>query len=89
MGNRNTGWNWGIRRSLARKHKAQDQLMPGRENMKHRPYVRLTAMAILSFIAMYVLMYAMVNSFANVFNNINQVYMAGLMAAPMVVSSSS
>lgn len=42
-------------------------------------------MAVLSFIAMYILMYAMVNSFSNVFSNFNQVYMAGLMAAPMVL----
>lgn len=42
-------------------------------------------MTALSFIAMYILMYAMVNTFANVFNNLNQVYMAGLMAAPMVL----
>ncbi|MBX3022758.1 MAG: DUF305 domain-containing protein [Bdellovibrionales bacterium] len=39
----------------------------------------------LSYVAMYILMYAMVNSFSSVFNNINQVYMAGLMAAPMAV----
>ena len=42
-------------------------------------------MTLLSFIAMYVLMYAMVNGFANVYNNVNQIYMAGLMAAAMVV----
>ena len=34
---------------------------------------------------MYVLMYAMANSFADVYNSLNQVYMAGLMTAPMVV----
>jgi hypothetical protein len=39
----------------------------------------------LSFIAMYIAMYAMVDSFSSVFNNINQVYMAGLMAAPMAI----
>lgn len=39
----------------------------------------------LSFIAMFGLMYAMVDVFANVFVNLNQVYMAGLMAAPMVL----
>jgi uncharacterized protein (DUF305 family) len=39
----------------------------------------------LSFVAMYVLMYGMVNAFANVYMNINQVYMAGLMAAPMAI----
>jgi uncharacterized protein (DUF305 family) len=38
-----------------------------------------------SFIAMFVLMYAMVDTFADVFANINQVYMAGLMSAAMVV----
>lgn len=48
-------------------------------------YKKLLLMAILSFIAMYVLMYAMVNTFSNVFPNTNQFYMAGLMAAPMVI----
>lgn len=48
-------------------------------------YVQLGIMAALSFIAMYILMYAMVNAFDDVYNNINQVYMAALMAAPMVV----
>ena len=53
------------------------------ENAMH--YGRLLLMAVLSFLAMYVLMYAMVNTFANVYMNLNQVYMAGLMAAPMVI----
>ena len=48
-------------------------------------YVRLGGMIILSFISMYVLMYSMANSFADVYNSLNQVYMAGLMTAPMVV----
>jgi hypothetical protein len=48
-------------------------------------YYRLLGMTVLSFIAMYILMYAMVDTFGNVFNSINQVYMAGLMAAPMVL----
>jgi uncharacterized protein (DUF305 family) len=34
---------------------------------------------------MYVLMYAMVNTLDNVFMSFNQIYMAGLMAAPMVL----
>lgn len=42
-------------------------------------------MAALSFVAMYILMYAMVNALGDVYNNVNQVYMAGLMAAPMVI----
>ena len=53
--------------------------------MQENHYRRLAAMAVLSFIAMYVLMYAMVDSLASVYNNVNQAYMAGLMAAPMVV----
>ncbi|MBD4094069.1 DUF305 domain-containing protein, partial [Xanthomonas citri pv. citri] len=39
----------------------------------------------LSFVAMYALMYAMVDQWANVYNNVNQFYMAGLMAAPMLL----
>jgi uncharacterized protein (DUF305 family) len=53
--------------------------------MDNKHYGRLALMAVLSFIAMYILMYAMVNEFANVYPNINQFYMAGLMAAPMVL----
>jgi hypothetical protein len=53
--------------------------------MHGKPYLRLLAMATLSFIAMYVLMYAMVDRPANVFPNLNQAYMAGLMTAPMVI----
>ena len=48
-------------------------------------YVRLAVMIVLSFISMYALMYAMVNTFGDVYNSLNQVYMAGLMTAPMVV----
>lgn len=48
-------------------------------------YPRLLVMAGLSFVAMYVLMYAMVDRLDNVYNNLNQFYMAGLMAAPMVL----
>jgi uncharacterized protein (DUF305 family) len=53
--------------------------------MKHNHYARLIAMTALSFVSMYVLMYAMVDSSTSVYNNLNQVYMAGLMTAPMVV----
>jgi len=41
-------------------------------------------MAVVSFTAMFCLMYSMVDRFENVFININQFYMAALMAAPMV-----
>lgn len=48
-------------------------------------YVHLLVMTALSFVAMYVLMYAMVNVIGNAHPNLNQFYMAGLMAASMVV----
>src|SRR5918992_1324553 len=53
--------------------------------MSKRPYSRLLLMVMLSFVSMYVLMYAMVNTFANVYLNFNQLYMAGVMAAPMAI----
>ena len=49
-------------------------------------YGRLLVMTVISFIAMYVLMYAMVDRLANVYSNFNQFYMAGLMAAAMVIT---
>lgn len=48
-------------------------------------YARLFLMFVLHFAAMYVLMYAMVNTFANALPNHNQLYMAALMASPMLV----
>ena len=48
-------------------------------------YVRLLIMTVLSFLSMYVFMYAMVDKFDNVFSSYNQVYMAGLITAPMVI----
>jgi peptidoglycan/LPS O-acetylase OafA/YrhL len=53
--------------------------------MRENHYPRLIIMVVLSFIAMYILMYSMVNIFGNVYNNFNQFYMAGLMAAPMLL----
>jgi uncharacterized protein (DUF305 family) len=53
--------------------------------MAENHYRQLLIMAALSFGAMYVLMYAMASSVADVYMNMNQVYMAGLMTAPMVV----
>jgi uncharacterized protein (DUF305 family) len=54
-------------------------------NREQNHYLRLAVMIVLSFISMYVLMYAMVNMLGDVYNSLNQVYMAGLMTAPMVV----
>ena len=53
--------------------------------MNKHHYLRLLLMTVLSFVSMYVLMYAMANTFANVYSNLNQVYMAGVMTAPMVL----
>ena len=53
--------------------------------MQNHHYGRFLIMICLHFIAMYAFMYAMVNVFANVFNSFNQVYMAALMTASMVL----
>lgn len=53
--------------------------------MKRNHYLSLLIMTALSLLSMYVLMYAMVDVFANVYSSVNQLYMAGLMTAPMVV----
>jgi DUF305 family protein family protein len=52
---------------------------------QNQHYSRLGIMIGLHFIAMYILMYSMVNAFSNVFNNFNQVYMAALMTASMIL----
>ena len=64
-------------------HSAKSHGEGGHASIHH--YRRLAWMALLSFVAMYFLMYAMVNALGNVVMNFNQVYMAGLMAAPMVL----
>jgi len=53
--------------------------------MSKKHYLLLLVMAILSFISMYVLMYSMVDTFDNIYHSLNQVYMASLMTAPMVL----
>lgn len=53
--------------------------------MRQSHYGKLFLMVALSFASMYVLMYAMVDRFDNVYMNVNQVYMAALMSAPMVI----
>lgn len=55
------------------------------QHEKEGHYGRLLLMTALSFVAMYILMYAMVDRFSNIYANFNQIYMAGLMAAPMVI----
>ena len=53
------------------------------ESMHH--YRKFLIMIVLSFVAMYILMYAMVDTFANVIPNVNQIYMAALMTAAMIL----
>ena len=55
------------------------------EQMHKGPYVTFAVMVALHFVAMYFLMYAMVNSADEVRHSINQVYMAALMTASMIL----
>ena len=55
------------------------------EKMQGKHYKALAAMGILSFICMYILMYSMTDTINNVFPNVNQFYMAALMAMPMII----
>jgi hypothetical protein len=48
-------------------------------------YRHLIVMAAPSLVSMYFLMYAMVDTPANVYGNLNQLFMAGLMTAPMIL----
>lgn len=66
-------------------HAASTGPLAGGHGSHGTPYLRLLAMIALSFFAMYVLMYAMVDRLENALPNANQFYMAGLMAAPMLV----
>lgn len=53
-------------------------------DMKPMSIKRLLLMGVIHLGIMYVLMYAMVNAFSNVIPNLNNLYMAGLMTAPML-----
>ena len=61
---------------------SQQQMHGSGKHSEH--YAHLFVMIALSFAAMHILMYSMVNAYADVYNNVNQFYMAGLMAAPML-----
>lgn len=66
-------------------HASPNDAHSGGGRMGEMHYRHLAIMTALSFLAMYFLMYAMVNALGNVYMNFNQVYMAGLMAAPMML----
>lgn len=53
--------------------------------MQVKHYQKLLVMAVLSFISMYLLMYSMIDQLKNLYPNVNQFYMAGLMAMPMII----
>lgn len=63
-------------------HRGADQAS---EHAGHGMWARLAVMSAISFVAMYVLMYTMVDSLRNVIPSVNQVYMAGMMTAAMVI----
>lgn len=46
---------------------------------------KLLLMVVLHFIIMFILMYSMVDVFENVYLNLNKVYMAAIMTAPMLI----
>ncbi|PSB17091.1 DUF305 domain-containing protein [filamentous cyanobacterium CCP1] len=49
------------------------------------PYIRLMLALTISYIVMMFVMLSRVNVFSNMFLSLNQVYMAGLMVAPMLI----
>ncbi len=63
----------------------------GRKSMEHThekdisPYKKLFLISIVHFIVMYAVMYTMVYSASEIFLNVNNVYMTGMMLAPMVL----
>jgi hypothetical protein len=77
----------GMNMDTVTKKEAPHTKVENKTQAKKKNYQKLLIMSVLSFISMYILMYAMVNTIGNVFNHLNQVYMAGLMTAPMVVIS--
>lgn len=52
--------------------------------MEKMMWLKLGAMTLVSFVAMYFLMYSMINSRADLYLSVNQVWMAGSMTAAMV-----
>lgn len=50
-----------------------------------KPYLRLLVALGVSYVVMFASMFSRVNTFDNVFLSLNQVYMAGLMVAPMLL----
>lgn len=49
------------------------------------PYIRLLIALTISYVVMVIIMFSRVNLLSNVFLSLNQIYMAGLMIAPMLI----
>ena len=54
-------------------------------NTQHSMWLRLAIMTAVGFVAMYLLMFTMIDSGGDFYQNLNMAYMAGSMAAAMVV----
>jgi len=52
---------------------------------KEKHYSHLVLMGLLHFPIMYAIMFSMVYSASEIFHNLNTLYMAGMMAAPMII----
>lgn len=50
-----------------------------------KPYISLLIALSISYVVMFALMFSRVNEFSNLFLSLNQVYMAGLMIAAMLI----
>lgn len=50
-----------------------------------KSYIRLLVALSISYVVMVIIMFSRVNVFSNVFLSLNQIYMAGLMVAPMLI----
>lgn len=50
-----------------------------------KPYLNLFLTSLIHFAIMYAVMFTMVNTFSDVFLNLNNVYMTGMMLAPMTL----
>ncbi|MBE9193178.1 DUF305 domain-containing protein [Gloeocapsopsis crepidinum LEGE 06123] len=57
--------------------------MKSKSDMK--PYIRLLIALSISYVVMAIIMLSRVNVWSNVFLSLNQIYMAGLMVAPMLI----
>lgn len=57
--------------------------MKSKSNIK--PYISLLIALSISYVVMFALMFSRVNEFSNLFLSLNQVYMAGLMIAAMLI----